>query len=279
MSRHPNRRGFTLVELLVVSVLGSILVLVTYNVLITNQRAYTVQNAEIGSQQNIRSALQVMLNELREVSAVGGDISNMNSTSVKIRSMKDFGVVCQVGYSMLGVPTIRVLNKSDRFTTSDSLFVFADNDEAQSGDDTWLRVTAAVSDTSGVSCVDPSDAQNLTFSGLAGLFAADSVRAGAPVRSFEYYTWGQTIWNNQYYLGRRGTGDPYMMPVAGPLMPYGQGVSNPITFRYLDENGSVTGTPADVRQIEVKVKTWSQVADRNGDNLVDSVTVRVFTRN
>ena len=45
MTRH--RKGFTLVEMIVVIVLGSLVLLAAFTVLITNQRTYTAQNAVI----------------------------------------------------------------------------------------------------------------------------------------------------------------------------------------------------------------------------------------
>ena len=44
-----TRAGFTIVELLVVTVLGALVVAATYQVLLTNQRTYTAQNAQIAA--------------------------------------------------------------------------------------------------------------------------------------------------------------------------------------------------------------------------------------
>ena len=42
-----DRRGFTLTELIVVTVLGALLIMAALQVLITNQRTYTAQSAQI----------------------------------------------------------------------------------------------------------------------------------------------------------------------------------------------------------------------------------------
>ncbi|MDH3424781.1 MAG: prepilin-type N-terminal cleavage/methylation domain-containing protein, partial [Gemmatimonadota bacterium] len=65
------RAGFTLIELLVVTVLGSLVLLAALQILITNQRTYTSQNQVIAGQQSTRMALEVLFNELREVSPAG----------------------------------------------------------------------------------------------------------------------------------------------------------------------------------------------------------------
>ena len=52
-----DRTGFTLIELIVVTVLGSLVVMSALTVLITNQRTYTAQSATISGQQSTRTAL------------------------------------------------------------------------------------------------------------------------------------------------------------------------------------------------------------------------------
>src|SRR5690606_3944729 len=93
-----NRRrgGLTIVELLVVAVLGALVVTAAYQVLITNQRTYTAQNAQIQGQQTVRAGLDVLFGELRELSRAGGDVLAIASDSVKVRAGRNFGLVCGV---------------------------------------------------------------------------------------------------------------------------------------------------------------------------------------
>ena len=94
-----NRSGFTMVELLVVSVLGSLVVGAALQVLLVNQRTYTAQTEAISGQQTTRMALDVLFNELREVSAGGGDIMAMSSDSLTLRLMRKFGFVCATNFA------------------------------------------------------------------------------------------------------------------------------------------------------------------------------------
>ncbi|MCJ7629944.1 MAG: prepilin-type N-terminal cleavage/methylation domain-containing protein, partial [Longimicrobiales bacterium] len=86
--RPRARRGFTLVELLIVIVLASFLVLAIYQVLITNSRAYAVNNAQIQGQQMLRAGMDVLFGELREVSSRSGDLVTMQDDALTIRAQR-----------------------------------------------------------------------------------------------------------------------------------------------------------------------------------------------
>jgi prepilin-type N-terminal cleavage/methylation domain-containing protein len=268
-----DRRGFTLVELLIVTVLGGIVLLAALQILITNQRTYTAQTAVISNQQNARLALEVLFNELREVSPAGGDILAMSSDSVRIRLMRKFSVVCEV-WDHSGQPEYLVMNLPGRkFETNDSVFVFADNNEKDDDDDVWIQAQVTASDTT-EACPQASEpATELTFNGQGALFTTDSVGIGGPVRSYQTFTFGLTNFAGDPYLGRRrGTGA--MVPVVGPIRA-GSGLA----LEYRDALGNVTGTPADVRQIVVTVRTGGSVMNSLDEMVQDSITMWVYTRN
>lgn len=269
-----DRRGFTLVEVAVVAVVGALVLGSTLQVLVLQQRTFTAQNAVISGQQTNRIALDVLFNELREVSAGGDDILAMASDSLRVRLMRKFGFVCDT--DMTGQPSLTVVPWGvgvNAFEVGDSIFVFADNDEGTASDDTWFaaRVTAVSNST--VCPQDLTPAQELTMSGQGALFAADSVGIGAPVRSFGEYTFGTTTLLGDTYLGRRqGNGD--MIPVAGPVRSVGG-----IEFVYRDAYGTTTAAGSSVRQIEVIVRTGADVLNGRGGLVQDSITAWIYTRN
>lgn len=268
-----DRKGFTMVELLVVTVLGLIVLLAALQILVTNQRTYTAQNAVIQGQQATRMAVEVLINELREVSPSGGDILMMSSDSVRVRLMRKFSIVCE-NWDGSGQPELTVLNlPGRRFDAGDSVFAFADNDERNDDDDTWIAARVSAVDTT-VACPQNGErATLLTFSGQSGLFNTDSVGVGAPVRSHDQYTFGLTTYSGAPYLGRqqRGAG---MTPVVGPLRA-GSGVQ----FEYRDAEGNTTATATNVRQIVVTVRTGSGVLNSIGTEVADSISTWVYTRN
>ena len=279
-----NRRGFTLVELLIVSVLGSLVLLASLQVLMVNSRTYRAQAATIAGQQTTRMAVEVLFAELREVSPPGGDIMAMSADSITVRLMRKFALVCETDFT--GQPSLTVikdfvLNNGDtlyimggtnRFGVDDSVYVFADNDEARTSDDVWIPARVSAVDSSAVCPQDSTDALELTLQGQGSLFSADSVGIGAPLRSYEEFTFGTTTMIGDIYLARRDTGD--YVPIAGPLAP-----TNGLEFVYRDSLGAVTAVDTLVAQIQVVVRTGSEVQNSIGQMVQDSVLVWIHTRN
>jgi hypothetical protein len=217
-------------------------------------------------------ALEVLFNELREVSPSGGDLLVMGADSVRVRLMRKFSVVCETDFS--GQPEVTVLNfPGRRFEDGDSVFVFADNDENNDNDDVWIQANATNVDTTASCPQNSAPASVLRFNGQASLFTADSVGLGAPVRSYDRFTFGITTLGGDPYLGRRQNGGA-MVPIVGPIQA-GTGLD----FVYRDALGNVTATAANVRQIVVTVRTGSGVLNSLGQEVSDSITAWVYTRN
>jgi hypothetical protein len=224
-------------------------------------------------------ALELLFNELREVSPGGGDILMMTQDSIRVRLMRKFSVVCRTVFSPQ--PLLFVINALSgpftRFAVGDSVFVWADNRVETENDDHWIRArVTAVSTTA----VCPSDlttpASLLTFAAQSAQFnvTTDSVTMGAPVRSHLPFTFGLTTYNGEPFLGRR-QGAGAWVPIAGPLRP-----NTGLEFVYRDSLGVVTATPADVRQIVVRVRSGSrQVLNSLGQPVTDSILAWVYTRN
>ncbi len=265
-----------MVELIVVTVLGALVLMAALTVLITNQRTYSAQSAVITGQQSTRMAMDVLFNELREVSPGGGDILAMSSDSIRLRLMRKFSIVCE-NWNGGGQPRFLVENAimgpSTRFAANDSVFVFADNQVNNDNDDRWVAAMITDADTTQICLSNGARASQVTFNGQRPLFNTDSVGLGAPVRSYQRFTFALTTFNGSPFLGRR---DPSgtMVPIAGPLRA-GTGLE----FVYRDSLGVVTNVPANVRQIVVRVRSGSGVLNSLGRPVSDSLLAWVYTRN
>jgi prepilin-type N-terminal cleavage/methylation domain-containing protein len=268
-----GRAGFTLVELLVVAVVGGIILAGVMRILISTQQVYAVQAARMESQQSVRAGLGLLYGELREVSARGGDLVDMGNNTISVRVMRTVGVACQVSYG--GVNTVTAIRTGRWFQDGDSIFLFAENAPSRSVDDRWLQGQVGVVDTTAV-CPGGARGQVLTLPGMNGVMAVDSVRVGGLVRAFEHVTYG--IYErspDSWYLGQarpRGGWEPLVGPLRAPD-------SSSRLFRYLDGSGSVTAVPTAVRQIEVSLRSDSPGRGRGGQPVRDSLATRVQIRN
>jgi hypothetical protein len=178
--------------------------------------------------------------------------------------------VCGTDY--LSTPVRLTVKKVGRwFSSGDSVFVFADNDPDRSSDDTWL--TGLVTSVDTTSTCASGDAAHML--GVQGLSTTDTVRMGAPIRTFQRFTYGIVEFEGDFYLGQTipGLGTE---PLVGPLRSRSEGG---LEFTYLDANGAVTTVATDVAQIQVTMRTTSLARAPNGDVVSDSIRTRISLRN
>jgi len=266
-----SRAGFTLIELLVVAAVGGLLVLGIYGTLRTQQAAYTVQSAQVQRQQSVRTGLDLLVQELRSLSAEGGDILAMDDDSISVRVMRRLGVVCGMTYG--SPPVLTSLRAGSPIRTGDSIFVFADVDETRSSDDVWISAKAGTVDT--LATCNGEVAQRIPLSGASSAVTTDSVRVGALVRSFEWKSFGIGHWSGATYLGEWAPGQPFT-PLVGPLDGHG---TPALRLEYFDSAGNTTTVPTDVHRIEVMVRTTTPIPVAAGGMMVDSLRATVFARN
>ncbi len=273
MKRLPDRpdprAGFTMVEFLVAAVIASFVLTATYQVLVTQQRIASVQNEQVRAQQTVRAGLDILSQELREVSAVGSDLIAADPTSVTVRVMRSFGLACAITSSVPPVLTASVPGRA--FQSGDSVYVFVDGDPGTPADDRWRPSTVSAV-VSGVTCPGGRVAQLLTLSGFASLAQVDSLRSGAMIRAFELRRYGVSQVDGEFYLAR--TEGDAAVALVGPLAG-----ATGIQFAYLDALGVPTATPGLVRQIRATVLTRSAIRDQAGQQVADSVATVVYLRN
>jgi len=77
-----NKKGITLIELLVAFVICGLVVAGIYRVFVAQSKAYTVQDQVVEVQQNIRSGMEILLRDLR----MAGYDSESTSSKVKVVS-------------------------------------------------------------------------------------------------------------------------------------------------------------------------------------------------
>ena len=271
-----DRRGFTLIEMLVVAVLGAFVLVATYNVLITNQRAYTINTAQIQGQQTVRAGMDLLFSELREISPAGGDLLGMDSDTVAIRVMRSAALVCDTAWSSATEASVDVVNMGDTIADEDSVWIYIEHDPGSSDDDEWAIAMAQYQ--GGTTC-QTRPAQTLTFAGHADLWDEDTLTLGSLIRTWTTYTYGLGQVSGEWYLVRNVPGGA-AVPLVGPVRPpAGGGAPGGVSFEYLDEDGNVTAVAAEVAQIVVTLRTISEARNNEGNLIADSLSARIFTRN
>jgi prepilin-type N-terminal cleavage/methylation domain-containing protein len=259
--------GFTMIEILVVLMLASVILGSAFQLLINNQRMYTVGSARVDGLNAIRAAADILFGELRDLSTADNDIVAIASDSITVRAAGAFGVVCRTNY---GATALTVLSVAGTFAADDSVTLMADNDPMANSDDVY--VAGRVSAVANTSCANGDSAQVMRIAGVTLGAPPDSVLEGSPVREFSHYTYGIVLAAGEYFFRRTKAGTTVIL--AGPLDgPTG------VRFEYKDSSGSVTTNPANVALIRVVLKTASNALDRLGNPVADSVVVEVQTRN
>lgn len=265
-----DRSGFTLIELTIVVLVASVILSALYSVLISSQRAFSMERATVRSNQVMRAGMEVLFGELREISPQQGDLISMADDTITIRAGRAFGVVCEVG-SPFPIYTLRVRKIGDGFQAGDSVFLFADNNIRRSGDDVWVPGVVRSSSTSGNCGGDESQVVSVAAS-IAHM--ADSVSIGAELRAFKRYSYGlMPMYFGDTYLARWEPGVGNYQALIGPLDPDG------LSFVYRDSTGAETTNRNAVRQVTVTLRTSSPVRGLDGERLADSLTTTIFTRN
>ena len=265
-----NQRGFSLIELTIVVVLGMLVLAAVHNVLTTNLRAYTILNSKVRSQQTIRGGSQILFAALREVSPRGGDLIRIAADSMTVRSSSAFGIVCGAVTSA----EMTVMRYGRWIGVGDSVFVLADNDPGKASDDVWHAALVGTVDTT-VTCGGGEEAQKITLPGMEAALAADSVLPGAPVRVYQHYTYSLASLDGSWYLAR-SVPSGEAEPLVGPLRSPGEGG---LRIEYLDSLGATTTIPADVAQFRITLRSAPGAARPGGEPLSDTIVTRVYARN
>lgn len=229
-SASRGRRGVTLAELLVALTMFAIVFAAIVKSLSTSQRAYDAQVAHTDLQQNVRLASIMLPGELRELDASEGDIISMDSVSIKMRSLRQLGVICTLpplGGALTAVQfAVRDTLMSTRyFAQGDSLLLYYEGDPRIRTDDGWMLgslttigATTACTDGSGKNGKLFTAALRLDSTAVpAQINTAGFVPLGSPVRAFQIITFKRyfATADSNWYVGMDSAGTT--LPLLGPL--------------------------------------------------------------
>jgi prepilin-type N-terminal cleavage/methylation domain-containing protein len=283
------RRGFTLVELLVVLTLTGVLLGAIYQSIVTTQWATRAQLQRMHVQQESRAARVFLTNALLELDAAEGDIPVADATTIRARAPRWAGVLCtipaEVGgtmFFMLRAPLITSLHEPN--PQRDSLLIFRDGNFGTRDDDRWL--VAGLDGAAPGTCPDGAPAWVLEATVSAASGGNDSalvgVTDGSPVRGVQieetslHQDGGGDYWMGYRTADKNGAWTA-VQRIIGPLTTDG------LAFTYIDPDGNVTATVTDIASVALTVRIRSRGLARlslgDRDYIRDSVITRVALRN
>jgi prepilin-type N-terminal cleavage/methylation domain-containing protein len=274
MKGRTRPRGFTLVELLIVTVLGTVVLLATLSILVSNQQTLTAVATKLRVYRTLRSGMGILAGELREISPATGDLLVMGDDSVEVRVTRSFGLVCAITGGPN--PQLTVKTVGEPFAPNDSIFLLAANDPGILADDVW-KIGTVNNIVSTTTCNGSDTAQVLTVGGMTVGSPPDSVSVGAPMRAFLHYIYGLFMIDGQAYVARELSGTTVTptstaAAMVGPL----RRVSGVPTFTYWDPFGNAAIIPSQVARIRMVLRT---VAEIPGGVVRDSIVLDIHPRN
>jgi prepilin-type N-terminal cleavage/methylation domain-containing protein len=296
---NSQRAGFSLVELLIVAVLGGILMGAVYQSLIVQEQTYRTTGEIVRGQDAMRMALGVIEAELREVATnpalvttpAGADVMGIGASDlihatrdyVVIRAQRKLGFVCSIETFTKHVITWS-LGDLDLFETEEPLLVFADGDVTRSDDDHWIAARVdGDPQPSTASCParpgNPVAHQRLNLKALSGADLPEAVlanvRVGSPIRAVQRVTYGLYPSAEGWYLGRRRGEDDAVERLVEGLAGPGEG----LVFTYLDAQGNTLSDPVSVTDVAaVSVAARTGPPQGSGAKPV-SLTTHIYFRN
>jgi type IV pilus assembly protein PilW len=257
-----NRKGMTLIELLVALVVSGVLVAGVYRTFISQQHTFTVQEQVVDMQQNVRLAINRMTRELRMAGYGSTDGTVFGGGGVNgfsnIVTLGGDNVTVVEGYQTL-IPTTL---SSYATANSNSIFV---NDV--SGFDTGARKYISI-----------NGLESHRIEAIVGKeirFPSNKLKEehwpGEPVYLVMAITYSIGPFEGKSCLLR----DDHLG--AGP-QPVAENIDN-LQFAYFDANGNPTANPPDIRMIQVNIVAKSDRTDPELAKVGDGFRRRTLTSN
>lgn len=296
------RRGFTLVEMLVVMVLLTIIGGSLMGFLAKQQRFYqgTADLGDLRSQ--LRQAEAVISNDLRGMSTAGSDITAMTDSSIDFRYTIGSSIACSVPGTSLTLPPASLSNGNTLTTwiqtpvIGDNVFIFDEGGSTTTSlDDQWRQYTVAGIDSTLGGCPAPytqaGDATKYSYTVTLNTAASGTILAGAAVRFVRpaHYSLYQSTGDNLWYLGYTcascNTGGT-ILPIAGPFLPYTAAATpdaSGIRITYFDSTNTATTLAGSVARINIvlrgQTRGYLNVTGLKRGVYTDSVRMDIAVRN
>jgi len=299
-----TRRGFSLVELLIVIVILAIVLTSVMTIFVQQQRFYSDSAAIIETRSATRDAAYVLESDLHSLSPQSKDIYSMGSKFIEFRSQVGSSVVCSidVARTRITVPPLNVATGAALTSwlsapaSGDTILIFDPGSTSGATSDTFNVYTLTAAPATGANCPNSTGltttggeaTQGYTFQVSPALTATTIV--GSPIRivrkaHYELYQEASGNWYLGFYdcvPSRAPVCNP-LQPVAGPYVPPNLAGTGGIAFTYRDSTGAVTADVKLVRRVDIAARAQTAV-DINTSGykkgpMTDSAFISIAPRN
>jgi type II secretory pathway pseudopilin PulG len=310
MSSGPRRddrsseRGFSLLELVVL--LGVVIVVhgAIYSLMFSQMHELGNQREDTDVRQSLRTALNLLVYELRGVSASDGDLYQIGANSIGIRSTTGTGIVCGRHVTLDRYALWATSGDFPQPDSEDSALVYIAAEKG-TADDSWVPVriqrilnpgsggvpkcfwgdaTAGSGKKNGSGQIPVTGDGEVDPDLVLGFSEnVDGAYVGSPVRSFERVEYGLASKEGRWWLGRKVGSSSTWDLLAGPLRTPADGG---VEFTYYDSSGNVLapgpGSIDLVAMVQIVVRAESFKRSRQGlvkiEFQQDSLRSRVWLR-
>jgi prepilin-type N-terminal cleavage/methylation domain-containing protein len=285
---NARAQGFTLVEILVVTLLSALIMGSIYQMVVMQDKTTRNQYAIVETNQNARTAIAILSADLKEISAVAGDVIAADSVSITFRALRKAGIACAAPGG--AGTTLDVHELGAAFIAGDSVLVFAEGANASSAlDDTWVisrlsNVAAlTVVNCGGLNPFQATGWRRLTMNGAV----LGTVTTGALVRSFNSTRYRLT--NNGEWgqlLRQEATAPNWIATETAVLDRLATIEGGGLRFRYFNAAGNqiayntLNANLNNIMRVQVKVtgKSASSVGKTGSNRYTDSLVTTVYLR-
>lgn len=299
--RLRNRRGLTLVELLISMTILGVVSAIVAAVMLGQQRVFQQTYEMVGVRRELRTAMSLVPTDVRGLSSVGGDVSNFTENALTFRSTIGASVVCdRSGASRIFLPPLNLANNTltswvSRPIPGDTVFAFDEGPLRGAEDDSWVALTVSSVTPVLTACATSPFLDAVADVGKVrwAIDVAEAIPAtvliGAGVRFTRHveYALQESPTSGRWYLtlqSRRGGAWETPLVVSGP---YEVPADGGLRLVYFDSTGTevLPGSPSNtLARVDLTMRAKGLPSSRalyeGGDAIPrDSIALRIAIRN
>jgi prepilin-type N-terminal cleavage/methylation domain-containing protein len=290
---HPQRRGFTMIEVIVALVVGMVVLGSVVQMLIVQSKGYRKQREQVDVRETAREAASLLSWDLKQAALGGSPFIVMGANAVTIRSPRGVGTICGKA-PVPGLPATQparygLWKTGGNFaaTVDDTALVYQFGRDTALGQSRWTKLKISAVGTPAAmgvpNCVwtggrAPDMVIEFALSLPVNKFDTSWIKVGAPVRTFRKVQYAEYQSGGRWWLGRKVGSAASFEQLTGPLLAPASGG---LTFTYYDANGAVTADPTAVASVAFTLKTESYKNTTVGSTFTyqhDSLTTKVAVR-